>query len=119
MQQIVATQQTDAIVIPLGLFLQVAESAHIHVGTQHQIAAAIMFAEDVGIAGGSLYTGMLGIAEYRVAIQQIVVVKTVATECVGRPSPSTIVHVAEQVSVIAFLIIAFRLCCTCDSCRQQ
>ena len=107
--QVVTHQQVNAVVVPLGLLLQVLEAPHIHVGTHHQVARAVVLATDEGIAGGSLNAGHLVVAEDAVAIQQVVVVQSVAAQCIGCPGASLIVHVAIQVAVVATLQVSLLL----------
>ena len=107
--QVVAHQQVDAIVVPLCLLLQVLESANVHVRAHHQIAASVVFPTDEGIARSALDTGMFVVAEDGVAVQQVVVVETVAAQCVGCPCPSAVVHVAVQVTIVTLLQVAFFL----------
>ena len=76
--QVVGAQQADAVVVPLLLFLQVLEAAHVHIGTHHQVARAVVFATDIGVAGGPLDAGMLPVAEDGVAAEQVVIVEAVA-----------------------------------------
>ena len=86
-QQVVARQQVDAVVVPLGLFLQVLKAPHIHVRADHQIARAVMLPADISITRSTFYSGYLMVAEDGVAIQQIVKVEAVATQRVCCPRP--------------------------------
>ena len=106
MDEVVAHEQFYAVVVPFGLLLQVLETAHVHVRTYHQVAAAVVLAADVGIASGSLNAGMFVVAEDGVAVQQVVVVPAVAAQCIGRPCPAAVVHVTIQVSVVTRLVVA-------------
>ena len=108
-QQVIAAQQVYAVVVPLGLLLQPFEGPHVHIGTEHQIARAVVLAEDVGIACGTLDAGMLAVAEYGVAVQQVVVVHAVAAQGIGRPGPSPVVHVTVQIAVVTLLEVSFPL----------
>ena len=66
--EVVTPQQGDAVVVPLGLLLQLFEGTNVHVGAEHQVARAVVPAEDVGIAGGTLDAGMLVVAEHGVTV---------------------------------------------------
>jgi hypothetical protein len=46
---------------------------------------------------------MLGIAEDRVAIEQVMIVEPVTAECEGCPSPPALVHVAIEETVVTLL----------------
>ena len=116
--EVVGAQQCDAIVVPLRLFLQLFESPHVHVGTEHEVARAVVTTEDVGIAGSPLDACMLSIAEDGVATKQVVVVQSVATQRISRPRPSVTVHVAVEITIIAHL----RVLCLCGGqpeCEQR
>ena len=106
MYQIVAAQKTDTIVGPFGFLLQVFKSPNVHIRTEHQIAGAIVLPEQIGIARSTLDACMFEVTEDGVAIQQIVVVEAVATECIGCPCSSLVVHVAEQIAIVSLLTIA-------------
>ena len=105
MNQVVARQQVDAVVIPRLLLSQTVASPDIHIRTHHQIALAIVLATDISITRSPFDTGMLGIAEDRVAIQQIVISKAITTEGIGGPSPPAIVHMTIEITVVALLQI--------------
>ena len=105
-QQVVARQQVDAVVVP-GLFLaQAFLGTHVHVGAHHEVAAQVVLAAQVGIARGALDAGHTGVAEHGVAVQQVVVVQTVAAQRIGGPGASAVVHVAVEITVVAGLWIA-------------
>ena len=107
MDEVIAGQQVDTVVIPRLLLSQTLLRTHIHIGADHQKAFPVMLATDIGIARSPFDTGVLGIAEDRVAIEQVVIVEAVATEGVGRPSPTLLVHVTIEVAIAAFLQVAF------------
>ena len=108
-QQVIAAQQVYAVVVPLGLLLQPLEGTHVHIGTEHQIARAVVLAEDVGITCSPLDAGMFAVAEYGVAVQQVVVVHAVSTQGIGRPGTSPVVHVTVQIAVVTLLEVPFLL----------
>ena len=68
-QQVVARQQVDAVVVP-GLFLaQAFLGTHVHVGAHHEVAAQVVLAAQVGVARGAFDAGHTGVAEHGVAVQ--------------------------------------------------
>ena len=88
----------------------------------HQIARTVVLPTDIGIARSTLDTGMLGIAEDGVAIEQVLIMKTVTTQGVSSPCTPTIVHMTIQIAVVAFLKVTFlRLCENWrqESCKQE
>ena len=105
--QVVATQQVDTVVIPSLYLTQAVAGTYVHIGAYHQITFAIVLTTDVSIACGAFDTGMLSIAEDRVAVQQVVIMKTIATQGIGCPCAPMIVHVTIQESIVTFLQISF------------
>ena len=105
MNQVVAGEQINAVVIPRSHFPQSFFGSYIHIRADHQIARAIMLTTDIGITRGSLDTGMLSVTKDRIACQQIVIVKPVATQRISRPGAPTIVHMTIQITIVALLQI--------------
>jgi hypothetical protein len=105
MDEVVARQEVDAVVVPRGHFTKSLSGSDVHIGTDHQIARAVVLATDIGIARGALDTGMLRVAEDRVAVMEIVIVEPVATQGVSGPSAPPVVHVTIQVTIVAHLQI--------------
>ena len=118
MYQVVRAQQINAVVVPLCLFLQILKAPHIHVGSNHQIARAIVLATNIGVACGSFNLCHLIIAEDAVTIQQVVVMETVSAQRIGRPSASMIIHVTIEVAIVASLQIPLLLGLR-SACNQQ
>ena len=105
MDEVVARQEVDAIVVPRSYFIQSLSGSDVHIGTDHQIARAVVLATDISIARGALDTGMLRVAEDRVAVMEIMIVEPVATQGVSGPGAPPVVHMTIQITVVAHLQI--------------
>ena len=94
--QVVAFQQVDAVVVPL------VRLCHAHVGGHHHIALAVPSTANVGIALSALNAGMfLGVHD-GIALQQVFIVVAVAAQGIGGVL-TAVAHVAIQVAVGALL----------------
>ena len=105
MDEIVGGQEVDAVVVPRLFLAETFGHRVVHVGGNHQVAATVVLTADVGIARTAFNTGMLHGTEHAVAVQQVMIMQTVATEGIGRPL-ALIAHVTEQIAVIAHLQVA-------------
>ena len=91
--KVVATQKIYTVVVPL------AAACHAHVGSNHQIAFAIVGAGYIGVARAAFYTGMFARAEYGIAIYKIGEIQAVAAKGISGPlSPFT--HVTIEITVV-------------------
>ena len=104
MDQIVALEQVDAVIVPFALLAQSLGHAVVHIRRHHHKALTIPTAGDIGIALTTLDTGMFLDIHHRTATQDILIMVTVTAQCKGRPLP-TIAHVAIQIAIVAFLNI--------------
>ena len=105
MDQVIARQEINTVVIP-GLNLpKPFPGAYVHIRTDHQITSAVVLPTDIGITRSTLDTGHLGITEHRVALEQVVIMKAIATQGIGCPRTPTIVHVTIQITIVTFLQI--------------
>ena len=102
MNEVIALQEVDAIVVPL-LAL-----GHTHIGGDHQIALArIGLATHVGITLSTLDTCQLGGIHDGLAFVEVVVVKTIATERVCCKF-TLVAHVAIEITIGTFLQVLSR-----------
>ena len=100
-EQILAPQQVDAIVVPF------ARLGHEHVRGHHEIAFGIVRTADIGIACATLNAGMPGVVEDGAALPKVLEVQAVTADGESRPLSGT-AHVAVEVAVGTFLGIPGR-----------
>ena len=77
MDEILTLEQVDAIVVP---FMAL---GHTHVGSDHEIAFAVVSTGDIGIACTSLYAGVLLGIKDGIAAEDVGIVVSVAAHCIS------------------------------------
>ena len=94
MDEVVALQQVDAVVVPLVAL------GHTHVGGDHDKAFAVIAACDIGIALSAFDAGMLLGVHDRLSADDVFVVVAVAADGIGCPF-ALVAHVAVEVAIVA------------------
>ena len=79
MDQVITRQEIYTVVIPSLHLPQTFFGTYIHIRADHQIPRAVMFTTDIGIAGSTLYASHFSIAEHRIALEQVMIMKTITT----------------------------------------
>ena len=101
MDKILALEQVDAVVVPLMAL------GHTHVGSDHEIAFAVVSSGDIGVARATLNACVLLGIEDSIAAEDVGIVITVAAHSIGGIL-SAIAHVAIEIAVVALLQVLCR-----------
>jgi hypothetical protein len=96
MDEVIATKQVDAIVVPLVAL------GNTHVGSHHQVALPIMGTGDIGITSSTLDTSMLLGVEDRLALIDVLIIVTITRNGESRIFAS-VTHVAIEITIVSLL----------------
>ena len=96
MNQVIASKQVDAIVVPLVAL------GNTHVGGHHQVALPIMGTGDIGITSSTLDTSMLLGVEDRLALIDVLIIVSITRNGESCIFP-LVTHVAIEITIISFL----------------
>ena len=80
---------------------------HTHVGSDHEIAFAVVGSSDIGVACTSLYAGVLLGIKDSIAAEDVGVVVSVAAHSISSVL-SPVAHVTIEIAVVAFLQVLCR-----------